>query len=1238
MKLFKKIIINFIISILFLLSILTFLIVNKSSLHFILKCSIQHLLPEIHVKKFEGSWNSLNIRGIQYKKNGLVLSIENCLLIIKPIDLLHFNICFKQININNVHVIIDNTYQPTIFSKRSKFKYFNIYLPIEILKVNIDNIDMLMDTIKISLSHLHTKCSIKSHLLNIQSVNLDKLLISTPIIKSEIQPFPILKINNILHNMDIYKNIFINIPLDIELKNISIKTFNINNIIIQSLFIEAKINHNSLKINTLNYLSSLGIINIKGVISLFDNYPIHIIIKSFLNFSKFKNQQIVLEISGHILNNMKLTFNINNIINFKTYIIIYHKKYGNSLSFIIKTPKLNLLSNNSYFYEFSDINFIFNSKLNNYMFVLSAKLNNKILFPINFYLQGHGNLKQLKIDQMKIHNIKGIINFKALVQWDKIITLHSKLSTSNFNLFKIYKHYPIKLNGDMIINGSYLNKEKWFLKILKINLQGQTGKLPIISYGNLIIDNNKFCFSNFKFLLGKNFIYIKGIFGKKINLNIKINAHNVNNFLPNFQGEMIGDVKLLGSNFAPIILMQISIRNFLWNGFHMNLLKLTSFTNNKKSHINKIYLYVENFKKDFIKINQLIMNIDGNFLHHKIMFNVKGKPISSNFLLNGKLNTTSQNWGGTIKNMNIDSILGKWKLMKIINVFFSKKQKIFNITPHYWQHNLSKICVNSPITLGLLNNVNISFNNFDSMIIKPIFKNINFQQNFLNGKIYFYWNILKNIMNISLNSRIIRELNHLSQLNDNINLNLELIKNKLYFNWLLYIKNKGKSNGKIYIDDIKKHNYQIKGNLNIHNISLDILNFLFSKNFEIKGIVNSKLKLYGTLCSPKILGNFSINNVNYTVLPFDLISSKLNIIFYGSYANIDFLAKTIQGNINLQGNAAWKNIHQWYLYIHENSFLKKIILSPNLKISFISSLAFKAIPNNYQLYGKIDVPWARIILQNFFKDTIESSLDEIIIDKKLKPTIINTSNVVIKKNILFNFRNNVKLSTFGLNLKLNGRVKLLQNQNNSSVNGKINVSSGRFHAYGQDLIVRKGNINFIGSINNPYINLEAIRNVELTEDSVIAGLRINGFVENPKINVFTEPTMSKQLAMSYLLHGKCILDNSNDSKLITSAILGLGIYHGEHIINKISKKFNLIYKISKKFGINNFSLDTINIGGNQHLQISSYISQNLQIKYGFNLFHSFTIFTVRYRLLPKLYLEIVSGMNKTFDILYHFEF
>jgi translocation and assembly module TamB len=65
------------------------------------------------------------------------------------------------------------------------------------------------------------------------------------------------------------------------------------------------------------------------------------------------------------------------------------------------------------------------------------------------------------------------------------------------------------------------------------------------------------------------------------------------------------------------------------------------------------------------------------------------------------------------------------------------------------------------------------------------------------------------------------------------------------------------------------------------------------------------------------------------------------------------------------------------------------------------------------------------------------------------------------------------------------------------------------------LTVRRARLLFAGPIDQPYLDIEAIRKT----DDVIAGIRLSGSAEQPTTQIFSEPAMSQEQALSYLVLG-----------------------------------------------------------------------------------------------------------------------
>ncbi len=148
---------------------------------------------------------------------------------------------------------------------------------------------------------------------------------------------------------------------------------------------------------------------------------------------------------------------------------------------------------------------------------------------------------------------------------------------------------------------------------------------------------------------------------------------------------------------------------------------------------------------------------------------------------------------------------------------------------------------------------------------------------------------------------------------------------------------------------------------------------------------------------------------------------------------------------------------------------------------------------------------------------------------------------------------------------------------------------------------------------------------------MIAGIRVSGPADEPTVEIFSDPAMPQQNALSYLLRGKNLDTESSgggSGDAMTTALISMGL----------AKSGQLVGNVGEAFGVQDLALDTTGSGDDSQVTISGYIAPGLQVKYGVGIFNSIPEFTVRYRLITDLYVEAVSGLDSAVDLLYQFEF
>src|SRR5690606_36108027 len=101
--------------------------------------------------------------------------------------------------------------------------------------------------------------------------------------------------------------------------------------------------------------------------------------------------------------------------------------------------------------------------------------------------------------------------------------------------------------------------------------------------------------------------------------------------------------------------------------------------------------------------------------------------------------------------------------------------------------------------------------------------------------------------------------------------------------------------------------------------------------------------------------------------------------------------------------------------------------------------------------------------------------------------------------------------------RLAGQVQVSANaQDIPRASGTVTLVDGRYEAYGQQLEIERGILNFQGLLENPALNIVALRKGLPVE----AGVAITGFAQAPQVRLVSEPNVPDAEKLSWLVLGR----------------------------------------------------------------------------------------------------------------------
>jgi translocation and assembly module TamB len=110
----------------------------------------------------------------------------------------------------------------------------------------------------------------------------------------------------------------------------------------------------------------------------------------------------------------------------------------------------------------------------------------------------------------------------------------------------------------------------------------------------------------------------------------------------------------------------------------------------------------------------------------------------------------------------------------------------------------------------------------------------------------------------------------------------------------------------------------------------------------------------------------------------------------------------------------------------------------------------------------------------------------------------------------------LRLRGRGLDTALHGSLRFTAPGGKLAVNGSVRAEDGTYAAYGQKLEIERGLLQFNGPVENPRLDIIAIRpNIDLR-----VGVAVSGPAQNPRVRLFSEPEMAEIDKLSWLVLGR----------------------------------------------------------------------------------------------------------------------
>lgn len=879
---------------------------------------------------------------------------------------------------------------------------------------------------------------------------------------------------------------------------------------------------------------------------------------------------------------------------------------------------------------------------------ISYPLDSNHNFTSEISAAGKGTETRVHLNKITINSNIGLIDLEAEADWSNELFFSTALDLSHIDTSSITPQSPLKVNGGFSCWGT-LKNGYWQTSLQDLTVMGELRGNPLTLSASMSSNGGGLVEIPSLFVaIGNNTFDLSGQADvskslPKLDFKAKIDAPSLAILDPNLHGTIKGTMAVTGSTSLPVINADITARNIAYAGTRLNSARLNGRMRSRDTVSGNITLELEGLVLDGVSVSKATLRAQGSELRHQITIRSEGSPVAIQAKINGLYERMLGNWTGSLAEFEIQNTHGSITLDKPMRLTYVSALKRLNVMTACLKHSDAKICLKNNLRIDLTNqsdlHVLLELEKFDLAFLERYFQKRFGAEGIVTAQLDLTLPAgLSDLPSgkLSIQANNTRATYPMQSKDfqvdfDRIDLLVSNTKNSVSAQWNVELKNNGSIKGNLHIGDVF-HTRTLSGTLKLIALDTTLINSSLAPGESAEGEIHGNIRFAGTIEEPLLYGEGGIRNMRLdsTKLPFEMLPSDLALQFDGNSSSLDGFLKTPKGEVHLEGKADWRTLDEAQALITAKGKNLRMTLPPTAEFDLTTNIRCEANAQRIKLDGYIGVPWARVKVTELPASAIAVSEDVIRTDRpRIQKASDQRQPIVIESNLFINIGENVRVEALGLRARLTGKLSVIQNKGALGLTGQISVPNGNFKAYGQELIVRHGEFHFAGPAANPSIDLEAIRNPENTADGVIAGVRVGGTADVPQVSIFTDPAKSDTEALSYLIRGEG-LDPSGDSDntMITSALINLGLSQGSQAFKSLGDAI----------GISGLGLDTEGVGDSSQLVVSGYVLPGLKVKYGVGLFDSLATLTLRYRVIPKLYIEAVSGVDQALDLLYAFEF
>ncbi|MEJ2591392.1 MAG: translocation/assembly module TamB domain-containing protein, partial [Candidatus Thiodiazotropha sp.] len=843
---------------------------------------------------------------------------------------------------------------------------------------------------------------------------------------------------------------------------------------------------------------------------------------------------------------------------------------------------------------------------------------------------GSGDLKHLQLAQLAAVLGKGKLQGAGEVTWQPAVRWQLKLDGSGLDPGLWAADFPGQLDLSLHTSGEIADSGLQ-AKLNLERLQGRLRDYPVSASGQVTLQGEKLDVQALQVRSGDNRVDLKGEVAQQVDIDWQLDAPALEAFWPGLGGALKGSGRLSGPRDAPRIEADLTGRQLAYQENRIGGMKLQADLALSGSQAVSVDLHADDLQTGKGDWSGLDLALSGSLPAHRLTLDLKGRDVPQAKLGIAAGWSEAGGWQGSLQQLDLALPEGgDWRLDRAADFALSANSQ--SVKPLCLASGEARLCGSYAGSAGAGWQGQGSLRRFPLALLQP----------WLPPDVQIAGQVaLDAEASASAGGRPVGKLT-LELPEGRMGTDLTAETQRVDFSGGRVTASLDKSGAKAQLQIPLAGLGEIQGELSLPGIDplapevkrqpldgrlqarlkdLSMISLFSPKLQNVRGRIESDLKLAGTLAQPKVTGGAELLDGAADIPELGLALREIGLQVKAP--SLDELTLTGglrsgKGRLSLDGNVKLDAAAGYPARLHIQGSNVTAADIPEAEVQIDPDITYEHAKPISTLKGVVTVPYARIRPRKLPTSAVTASPDLVVVggDEGEQPK----TDLKISTNLRIIFGKRVSFDGFGLRGNFTGSLLVIDEPGRPVLGrGRVGIINGTYRAYGQDLTIERGYALFADSpVDNPGLDVRAVRVVE----DVTAGIKVTGTLKSPKLDIFSTPTMSESDALTYLVTGHAPGEGGGSVGLAAAL--------------KASGAGSVADEIGRQLGLEELRVETGSGLDQASVVAGKYLSPKLYLQYINELSSRETILRLRYDINKRLQLEAETGKAQGGDLFYTF--